>query len=93
MCKYRAYVQSLGENLATLQRKKDELRGVEEDVIRRVEKAEGEQWIQTSEAAGWLQKVQLLVQQAEVILQKREQEMKNRCFCNLCYKNCRITRN
>ncbi|PKI64242.1 hypothetical protein CRG98_015352 [Punica granatum] len=86
--KYLTYIRSLGDNLAALQRKKDELSGVSEDVIRRVEKAEGEQWIRTSEVDGWLQKVQLLTQEADLILQKGEQEMKNSCFCGLCPKNC-----
>ncbi|XP_031373267.1 probable disease resistance protein At5g63020 isoform X2 [Punica granatum] len=87
--KYRKYIRSLGDNLTALEIKTDELGSVYNDVNRLAETAEGEGWIRKSDAAGWLDRVKALREEADEILADGKQIMGRICLCGLCYRNCR----
>ncbi|PKI67360.1 hypothetical protein CRG98_012230 [Punica granatum] len=86
---YRKYIRNLGDNLTALETKKDELGGVYNDVNRLAETAEGEGWIRKHDAAGWLESVRALREEADTILADGKWIMGKNCLCGLCYRNCR----
>ncbi|OWM82903.1 probable disease resistance protein At1g15890 isoform X1 [Punica granatum] len=89
MSRKRMYIQNLRDNLTSLENKMNELNHVKGDVTRRVDMAEGEGWIRTSDIGGWLGRVEALNDEVSRILADGKQLMEKNCLCSCFPKNCR----
>ncbi|XP_031374711.1 probable disease resistance protein At5g63020 isoform X2 [Punica granatum] len=86
--KRRRYIRSLGDNLTALETKMDELGHIYEDVDRLVGRAEGEGWIRTGHAAGWLERVEALQKEAKKTVAEGKQMIGRSSLCGLGFSNC-----
>ncbi|PKI67359.1 hypothetical protein CRG98_012229 [Punica granatum] len=66
----------------------DELGHIYEDVDRLVGRAEGEGWIRTGHAAGWLERVEALQKEAKKTVAEGKQMIGRSSLCGLGFSNC-----
>ncbi|KAJ0006671.1 hypothetical protein Pint_29913 [Pistacia integerrima] len=81
-------IRHLPENLTSLRQTRDELEDISKDVRSRVEHAEQQYRKRTNQVEGWLERVQLELQEVQNILQKGEQEIQKKCLGGWCPRNC-----
>ena len=83
------YICDLEENLELLRNDKNKLNDLRQEVRRRVRREEITQHMKRTERVdGWLQKVEVLEGQVEVILQNGDQELQKKCLLSCCPWNC-----
>ncbi|KAK0598229.1 hypothetical protein LWI29_032723 [Acer saccharum] len=85
---HTAYISHLQDNLHSLRDAKRELENISKDIETRVEFAEQQYSVRTNQVKGWLENTQLIVKEANDILQKGDQEIQNKCFGSCCPRNC-----
>ncbi|KAK2651384.1 hypothetical protein Ddye_011240 [Dipteronia dyeriana] len=85
---HTAYISHLQDNLHSLRDAKRELENISKDIETRVELAEQEYSVRTNQVKGWLESTQLIVKEANIILQKGDQEIQKKCFGSCCPRNC-----
>ncbi|KAJ0076268.1 hypothetical protein Patl1_34410 [Pistacia atlantica] len=81
-------IRHLQENLTSLRQTRDELEDISKDVRSRVEHADQQYRKRTNQVEGWLERVQLKLQEVQNILQKGEQEIQKKCLGSCCPRNC-----
>ncbi|XP_031281328.1 probable disease resistance protein At5g43730 [Pistacia vera] len=81
-------IRHLQENLTSLRQTRDELEDISKDVRSRVEHAEQQYRKHTNQVEGWLERVQLKLQEVQNILLKGEQEIQKKCLGSCCPRNC-----
>nr|AKE49460.1 NBS-LRR disease resistance protein NBS45 [Dimocarpus longan] len=86
---HAAYISHIGKNLDSLRDVKCELENISKDIETRVEVAEQQQYSQrTNQVKGWLERKQVVVEEANDILQKGDQEIQKKCLGSCCRRNC-----
>ncbi|GMY21097.1 probable disease resistance protein At5g63020 [Fagus crenata] len=88
--KQAKYICDLKENLELLRNGSAELNNQSQGVRRRVRCEEITQHMKRTERVnGWLQTVEDLEREVEVILQNGDQELQKKCLLSCCPRNCR----
>ncbi|KAF8401762.1 hypothetical protein HHK36_012708 [Tetracentron sinense] len=83
------YIRGLEENLGSLSSAMGELKNVRNDVKRRIDIAEGQQKMRhRDQVEGWLQMVETMEHEVDVIIQDGYQQISNRCLGGYCPMNC-----
>ncbi|TXG69138.1 hypothetical protein EZV62_004073 [Acer yangbiense] len=85
---HTAYISHLQDNLHSLRDAKRELENISKDIETRVELAEQQYLVRTNQVKGWLENTQLIVKEANDILQEGDQEIQKKCFGSCCPRNC-----
>ncbi|KAJ0075169.1 hypothetical protein Patl1_34401 [Pistacia atlantica] len=83
-----AIIRHLQENLTSLRQTRDELENISKDVRSKVERAEQQYRKRTNQVEGWLESVQLKLEEVQNILQKGEREIQKKCLGSCCPRNC-----
>ena len=82
------YICGLEENLELLRNGMNELKNLSQEVRRRVALEEIQHMKRTKREKGWLQRVEVLERQVEIILQNDTQELQKKCLLNCFPRNC-----
>ncbi|GMY05661.1 disease resistance protein SUMM2 [Fagus crenata] len=82
------YICGLEENLELLTNRMNDLNNLSQEVRRRVAREEMQQMRRTERVNGWLQRVEGLERQVEVILQNDTEELQKKCLLNCFPRNC-----
>ncbi|XP_031263513.1 probable disease resistance protein At5g43730 [Pistacia vera] len=83
-----AIIRHLQENITSLRQTRDELENISKDVRSKVERAEQQYRKRTNQVEGWLESVQLKLEEVQNILQKGEREIQKKCLGSCCPRNC-----
>ncbi|KAJ0007383.1 hypothetical protein Pint_29909 [Pistacia integerrima] len=83
-----AIIRHLQENLTSLRQTRNELENISKDVRSRVERAEQQYCKRTNQVEGWLESVQLKLEEVHNILQKGEREIQKKCLGSCCPRSC-----
>ncbi|GMH14269.1 hypothetical protein Nepgr_016110 [Nepenthes gracilis] len=83
-----AYINDLEETIGSLERARDELKGLSEDVQLKVGQAKRKHMKPKSQVIDWLTKAEAAEKEAAEILQRGSLEIQKKCLGNCCPKNC-----
>ncbi|KAJ0075603.1 hypothetical protein Patl1_34422 [Pistacia atlantica] len=75
-----AIIRHLQENLTSLRQTRDELESISKDVRTKVDLAEQQYRKRTNQVDGWLERVQLKLEEVDNMLQKGEREIQKKCL-------------
>lgn len=86
-CVKESYIHNLEENLTALETAVEELKAMQDDLSRRVEREEDKGLRRLSQVQVWLTRVETIESQVNGVFSVRTTELQRLCLCGFCSKS------